>query len=252
MTEEAIPADAQAGTQTSRAVMGMRDLIVTGAMVPGERFTEVLLAERLCMSRTPIRAAIQQLREEGLLEPLTSGGFTVRGFLPREIAEAIDIRGAIEGLAARLLAERGGAEDALSRLDHVLDGIDTVLEAPVFGPAQVMRYSAVNAEFHAGLVAATGSALLRQEAQRANARPFASASALVQLNENTEQARRHLIVAQDQHRAVLEAIRAREGARVEAILREHARLSHRNLMRALRLHKPLDGLPGASLIRRYG
>jgi len=252
VTEEAIPADAQAGTQTSRAVMGMRDLIVTGAMVPGERFTEVLLAERLCMSRTPIRAAIQQLREEGLLEPLTSGGFTVRGFLPREIAEAMDIRGDIEGLAARLLAERGGAEDALSRLDHVLDGIDTVLEAPVFGPAQVMRYSAVNAEFHAGLVAATGSALLRQEAQRANARPFASASALVQLNENTEQARRHLIVAQDQHRAVLEAIRAREGARVEAILREHARLSHRNLMRALRLHKPLDGLPGASLIRRYG
>lgn len=242
--------DSTSGTQTSRAVMELRALIVSGAMQPGERYTEVLLADRLGMSRTPIRAAVQHLREEALIETLASGGFTVRGFLPQEIAEAIEIRGCIEGLAARLMAERGVPEAALRPLDRVLDGIDPVLAAPAFGPLQVTRYSDLNAEFHAGLVAATGSALIAQEAQRANVRPFAAASALVQLNGNSEAARHHLIVAQDQHRAVMEAIRAREGGRVEAILREHARLSQRNLTRALRRQEPLDGLPGASLIRR--
>lgn len=251
MPQEATPAiDLTAGTRTARAMMALRDLIVTGAMAPGLRITEVQLAERLDMSRTPVRAALQQLRTEGLLEPHPQGGFTVRGFLPQEIAEAIELRGMIEGLAARRLAEAGVAPRVLAALARTLDDIDAILETPVFDAAQVLAYSDANVEFHAGLIAATGSVLLQQEVERANARPFAAASALVRLNENMERSRRHLTVAQDQHRAMLEAIAAREGARAEALLREHARLSQRNLTRALQLQLPLDDLPGAGLIRR--
>ena len=59
-------------------------------------------------------------------------------------------------------------------------------------------------------------------------------------------------MAQDQHKAVVEAIRAREGARAEAIMREHARLSQRNLTRALRERESLEAVRGARLIQRSG
>ena len=60
-----------------------------------------------------------------------------------------------------------------------------------------------------------------------------------------------LIVAQDQHRQVLEAIERREGARAEAIMREHSRIAQRNLREAVREHN-LDRMPGVRLIRQRG
>jgi GntR family transcriptional regulator, vanillate catabolism transcriptional regulator len=58
------------------------------------------------------------------------------------------------------------------------------------------------------------------------------------------------MIAQDQHRCVINAIERREGARAEAIMREHARLAHRNLERAFSNQRMLDLVPGATLIRR--
>jgi GntR family transcriptional regulator of vanillate catabolism len=58
-----------------------------------------------------------------------------------------------------------------------------------------------------------------------------------------------LIVAQDQHRQVLQAIEQREGARAEAIMREHSRLAQRNLSHAVRSSHSAQ-LPGVKLIRR--
>jgi GntR family transcriptional regulator of vanillate catabolism len=63
-------------------------------------------------------------------------------------------------------------------------------------------------------------------------------------------ARDILVVAQEQHRAVIDAIVQREGARAEALMREHARIAHQNLRHALQSHQSLQRLPGASLIRR--
>ena len=60
-----------------------------------------------------------------------------------------------------------------------------------------------------------------------------------------------LIVAQDQHRQVLDAIEQREGARAEAIMREHSRLAQRNLREAVR-SADLDRMPGVRLIRKRG
>jgi GntR family transcriptional regulator, vanillate catabolism transcriptional regulator len=63
-------------------------------------------------------------------------------------------------------------------------------------------------------------------------------------------ARDVLVVAQQQHRSVVEAIVQREGARAEALMREHARIAHANLRAALQSHQALQKLPGANLIRR--
>ena len=59
-----------------------------------------------------------------------------------------------------------------------------------------------------------------------------------------------LAIAQAQHHAVLEAITQREGARAEALMREHARIAHHNLREALATREGLQRVPGAGLIRR--
>ena len=104
----AIGSDAGAGaSQSVRAQLRLRELIVGGEVKAGERIAELAMVERLAMSRTPIRTALVRLQEEGLLEALPSGGFMVREFSEADIRDAIELRGTLEGLAARLAAERG-------------------------------------------------------------------------------------------------------------------------------------------------
>lgn len=232
---------APTGTQTTRAVVDLRNMIAGGSLNSGERLTEVDLAERLGMSRTPVRAAIQQLRDEGLLEKQPAGGYTVRGFTPQEIAEAIELRGLIEGFAVRLVAEQGAKGSDLARFDTLVERIDDLILGRDFGTRELSGYGTLNAELHEALTEATGSPLIVQEARRANARPFAWASAfVVDMHDDMVATHRLLIIAHDQHRAIVEAIRVREGGRAEAIMREHARLPQRNLTRALRTRTPAE------------
>ena len=157
----------------------------------------------------------------------------------------------IEGLAARRLAEHGAEKAAFAGLRMLAGKIDDLLRGQNFGSGQLADYATLNAEFHEALASATGSGLIVEEARRANARPFAWASAFVEFHKDMVAAHRHLLIAQDQHRAVLEAIERREGARAEAVMREHARLTLRNLTSVLRARAPLDGVKGVSLILRF-
>jgi len=70
-------------TQTAKAAQTLRDLILSGDLVPGDRLSETDMVELLGVSRTPARMAMMRLHEEGLLEEIaSSGGFRVRGFRP--------------------------------------------------------------------------------------------------------------------------------------------------------------------------
>ena len=111
------------------------------------------------------------------------------------------------------------------------------------------RYVVLNEKFHGLLGELSGSALMSRELDRVVSLPFASPSAFVVVQANSPQARDMLIVAQDQHCQVLDAIENRESARAEAIMREHSRLAQRNLREAVR--DPRHGqVPGVRLIRR--
>ena len=118
-----------ASSQTVKALLSLRDLILTGALKAGDRISELSVVERLGMSRTPIRMALVRLEEEGLLELIPSGGFSVKDFSERDIYDAIEIRGTLEGLCARLAAERGLAQSALGELRDCVGAIDALLRA---------------------------------------------------------------------------------------------------------------------------
>src|SRR5919201_1139737 len=102
-------ADGEPTSQTTRALLSLRDLILSGEFPPGTRMSELPLVERLGVSRTPVRLALANLEHEGLLENLEGGGYAVREFTMDEIHDAIELRGVLEGTAARFAAERGAA-----------------------------------------------------------------------------------------------------------------------------------------------
>jgi GntR family transcriptional regulator of vanillate catabolism len=80
--------------------------------------------------------------------------------------------------------------------------------------------------------------------------PFASPNGFVMVDAQGPQARDRLLIAHDQHHALIDAIVQREGARAEALAREHARNAQRNLTDALNNQRALRRVPGANLIRR--
>lgn len=237
-------------SQTVKAQLRLRELIVGGQIPPGQRIAELALVERLGVSRTPIRMALVKLQEEGLLDALPGGGFVAKDFSEDDIRDAIELRGTLEGLAARLAAERGPSAVALAELRECIDQIDAVLDEPELSEASFSRYVEHNGRLHDLLAEMTGSTLLRKQLDRVKTLPFASPNGFVFASALSPRSRDSLVIAQAQHRALLEALERREGARAEAIMREHARNAHQNFMEALASHKSLQRIPGAGLIRR--
>jgi len=239
------------GSQAVKAQLRLREMILAGELPSGARIAELAIVEKLGVSRTPIRAALVRLEQEGLLQALPNGGFAVRTFSESDVSDAIEMRGTVEGLAARLAAERGAPGVVLADARACLAQIDVVLSQPALDDEAFLRYVTLNRQFHNLLSEMADSAVIRRELDRVVKLPFASPSAFVVVQANSPGARDMLIVAQDQHRQVLDAIDRREGARAEAIMREHARLAQRNLRDALESHS-LDRIPGVRLIRKRG
>ncbi|WP_296947370.1 GntR family transcriptional regulator [uncultured Massilia sp.] len=245
---------APGASQTERAILGLRDAVLRGHYRPGARLAEVDVAAHLGVSRTPARAALQRLAAEGLLENVQPAGYVVRAFSAQDIADAIEVRGTVEGLAARLAAERGVPDALLERMRDCLAGIDAVLAgagAPALAlDARLERYAALNERFHALVLEASGSPIVQDTMARTVSMPFASPNAFVAAQARRPGAFAILQCAQMQHHAIVDAIAARAGARVEALMKEHARIAHRNLEAALQDAGALERVPGGPLIRR--
>lgn len=233
--------------QSLKAVLGVRELVFSGAIAPGERLSEVTLSERLSLSRTPVRAALARLEQEGLLEAIPSGGYAVRGFTEADIIDAIELRGVLEGTAARLAAERGVAPARMAALKALLAKLDRI----VAGPAETMDFNAYvesNAVFHDMLASLSGSTIVAREIERAARFPFAGPSAFLNAQTDVPAFRASLSVGQGHHRAIVEAIELREGARAEAMAREHARLARRNLDFVMADRTLMARMPGLALV----
>lgn len=239
-------------SQTVKAQLALRDLIFSGELSSGERISELPMVDRLGVSRTPVRMALVRLEEEGLLEAIPSGGFSVKSFTERDIFDAIETRGTLEGLAARLAAERGPSRTDLVSIRDCLAELDAVVERHIAGGHEFPAYVELNARFHQLLLDLSRSPVVERLLERAVTLPFASPSAFVMVQAELPEARIVLTVAQDHHRCVIDAIEAREGTRAEAIMREHARLACRNLRFALRNQQAFDRIPGAAMLRRRG
>ena len=234
-------------SQLDKAIMGLRSLVMEGAFEVNSRLPEVALAERLDISRTPLRQAMDRLVAEGLLERIDSGGCRVASFDLDDIRDAIEVRGVIEGTAARWAAERGADPQLLEVADSLLDQLDEALASS--SGIDLDRYAQLNAAFHDVLARLPGSPVIEKEINRIASLPLAAPSAFLREQELIPDFLPSLNRAQAQHRAIIEAIRDREGARAEALAREHARLARQNFAFLTETHPHLGKrVPGLALV----
>jgi GntR family transcriptional regulator of vanillate catabolism len=239
------PRSSDVASQTARALFSLRESLMRGEFAPGERMAELPLVARYGVSRTPIRLALERLAHMGLLDVNASGGFTVRGYTHAEALDAIEIRGVLEGTAARLAAERlvDSAEVAtLHGLGQEMDRLER-LTIDSFG-----HYMDLNEAFHSAIIDLAKSVMLRRAFQYAVSLPFASPSAMVFPTSGLAYADEALAIAKEHHRGIVEAIEKRQGTRAENLAREHAFIGRRVLAMALADTEVRSKIPGASLI----
>ncbi|MGF6758129.1 GntR family transcriptional regulator [Paraburkholderia sp. GAS334] len=224
-------------TTQQAIVQTLREKILAGEMEPGQRLVEAQVAQWLGVSRTPLRYALSVLSSEGLLERSGARGYVVRRFSVSDVLDAIDVRGVLEGLAARSVAERR-VDAALARsLEECLREGDAIFEAGYLREGDETRYASMNGRFHALIVDAAQNSAVSAALRLNDKVPFVSPLTVVFDETARERQFMMLMYAHRQHHAIVGALLNGEGARVEALMKEHTHISKESLnLSSPRLH----------------
>ncbi len=212
------------GPQGNAAYRALLEEIRSGALRPGDRLRETDLAERLGVSRTPIREAIRQLEADGLVAHAPRQGATVRSLDYAEVMELYEMRAVLDGAAARLAAH-AALPIEIDELAAINDELSAAPDA-----AEAFR---LNRVFHAALLNAAKNRFLHRSMNGLQ-------KALMILGPTTLAEAERFDKAVQEHRAVIEALRARDGARAEQLMRDHIKASQRVRIKTLRTHGRLS------------
>jgi DNA-binding GntR family transcriptional regulator len=197
----------------------LRSRILNGELEPGSGLSEVAVAESFGVSRTPVREALKQLQVEGLVEIVPRVGTFVSKPSLRDVTELLDVKEVLEGLAARLLAQRGRVPE----LDQL---VANVAESKrVIAGGDLARYAELVDEFHELVI--TGA---DNEKLLAHYRFLMNQLAYPWLVQTTlrQPGRAERSIAD--HVQVLDRILAKDAHGAELAMRDHVRASHRELV----------------------
>lgn len=211
----------EARTVNQRVYERLRDHILAGGVALGERLDERLLAEKMKVSRTPIRDAIGKLVKEGLVEHRAYQGNFVRTFTVQEITDLYELRVELEAMAARLAAQRRTDADLAELAGHV-GSAATARDA-----ADLTAYADADLQFHRLIArmarnSALSMALGQLEQQIRLARNLA--------NQDAETVDRTM----PQRVRIADAIRAGDGAAAARAMGEHVQGVGATVLRLLR------------------
>ncbi len=208
-------------TQLARATVNVREMILRGRLRPGQRVREIMLAELLGMSRTPVRQALPVLAREGLLVESGSRGYLVRTFTRRDILDAIDLRGVLEGFAVRRIAERGASAGSLQQLRECLEEGDRIFRKRHLVDTDEAAYGAMNSRFHGALLTEADSPVIAGALASNDCIPFASAGAIAFDVTDLQAMFDALFFAHMQHHAIYDALETGQCVRAEFLMSEH-------------------------------
>lgn len=220
-----------------QVLVALRRMIADGTIKPGDRIAEIATAEALGVSRMPVRTALRALEHEGLVVKLGARGYTPRAMDAAAITGAIEVRGALEGLAARHLAQRGATPDEAARLEAILAEGDALFAKGYLRDGDLDAFYRYNLAFHDLLIAASGNPSIALALARNNHLPFASAAALTLDWTDLAGGYNQLLAAHRDHHAVFEAIRGGDPDQAEQLMRRHASMAIAN-RQAFRVLEP--------------
>jgi DNA-binding GntR family transcriptional regulator len=198
-------------TTADAVCAALRHCIIEGVLRPGKRLLSDELATQLGVSRTPVREALRKLEAEGHVSPASgSKGLVVREYSENDLEEVFFIRELLEGAAARLAADSVSPSD-LARMGEFIEDMEFASER---GKADVFRQLA--GEFHSLVHQASRNKRLSAMLQdlQENIRRF---------NTSTLYTAGRMADALREHRALYEALKARDGDKAEQLAREHRR-----------------------------
>jgi DNA-binding GntR family transcriptional regulator len=195
-------------TLPQAAAERLRALIIEGVLAPGVRLNERELSEQLGVSRTPLREAFRLLAAEGMLLQLPNRGVQVVALSREDVRHAFEVMASLEGLAGELAAARvSDAElDDLKALQGELEKAHKRRDLP--------GYYRVNRAIHDRLNDIAGNPVLAQTYRTLNARLHA-----LRFRSNLNGAKWDRAVAE--HRSMLAALAARDGAALRDLLVRH-------------------------------
>lgn len=189
-----------------------------GGLAPGMRLRETELAERLGISRTPVREAIRQLEADGLVVHLPRQGASIRTLDHAEVVELYEMRAVLEGTAARLAARAASSIELAE-----LAALNNELAAAPAGP----QARELNRQFHRTLFDAARNRFLLKSIS-------ALQKTLLILGPSTLTDPERAALAVAEHAAVLAAFEARDGAGAEAAMRAHVEAALSARIRSMR------------------
>ena len=192
--------------------------IRTGTYAPGDRLREEDVADRLSLSRTPVREALRRLESDGIVEHRPRIGAVVRKIDHAEIVELYEMRVVLERTAAELATRHGSAAEF-----DTLDALNNDLAAERDNPA---RAAAINQEFHRGLYLACRNRFLLEAARALN-------NSLLLLGPTTFSDATRLDTVVAQHQRIVEALRSGDARAAGDAAAEHLQTSLRHRLRAL-------------------
>ncbi len=192
------------------------DAISAGTLAPGERITQEDLAEQLNVSRSPVLQALRLLKKDGLLQEAPGRGLVVARLEPERIGHLYRVRGALDGLAARLAAERG------ERIDLALIEAGRAAAAGQDVKAMIEADTA----FHSAIYEASGNPLLIENASLQWVHLRRVMGAVLQHSSGRS-------TIWDEHEAIVQAIHDRDADRAAHLAEHHASLAGRNLVEHL-------------------
>lgn len=202
-------------TRSLNITEALREQLLQGEFPPHARLQEIALAERMGVSRTPIREALSVLARDGLLEYAPNRGYTVRHFSLDDILSAFRVRAVLEGLGCRLLAEQGLADDTDQRLQQALHRGEQLLQEAQLQQGQFDEWREMNKAFHLAILLATQNDLLIRFAKISRNIPivFNGSFKWYTLKDFHR--------SQDHHEVIYSALKNRQPERADFMMQEH-------------------------------
>lgn len=192
----------------SRVAEALREALVVGELEPGSIYSAPALAQRLGVSATPVREAMMELAQEGLVEPLRHRGYRVVEFSDRALDEILEVRTLLEAPMVGQAVHLAGPEQ-IADLRTLADGIERAA-----ADGDLTGFIAADTAFHLRLLSIAGNSRLVEEVRRL--RGMSRLSAVRRLHEEGL-----LASTMREHHALLDLVEAGDAAGAEDLMRRH-------------------------------
>ena len=205
----------------------LRQAILTGELKPGERLMEIHLANRLGVSRTPIREAIRKLELEGLVTMVPRKGAEVAQITEKSMNDVLEVRRALDALCAELACDRI-TDDALENLGRACDDFEAAVKTK-----DTKKIAQADVALHDIIVRATGNQRLIQLINNLSEQMYRYRF------EYIKDASRHETLVEE-HRIIYQSIVSKDKETAAAAARTHIDNQEKAIIRQIRLDRAGD------------